>query len=60
MEEDVGYGLFPTALIGNIIGVSTPIIDVLINLASEANHFDHWRQGRTLEKMDIARLSSVE
>jgi len=53
VEEEVGYGLVPMALIGNII-------DALINLASEANQVDYWRQGRTLEKMGIAGLSSVE
>lgn len=60
VEEDVGYGIVPMALIGDVLGVSTPIMGALINLASVANQVDYWKKGRTLEKMGIAGLSSIE
>lgn len=60
VEEDVGYGIVPMALIGDVLGVPTPIMDALINLASIANQVDYWKEGRTLEKMGIAGLSIEE
>jgi len=60
VDEDVGYGLVPMASIARICDVETPVMDSLIMLASVANETDYWREGRTVEKMGIARMSIRE
>jgi opine dehydrogenase len=57
LNEDVGYGLVPMAEIGKLAGVSTPVIDALITLASEVNQVNYRNEGLTLEKMGLAGVS---
>jgi opine dehydrogenase len=54
LHEDIGYGLVPMAEIGRLLGVTTPVMDSLITLASTANGIDYRRQGLTLEKMGLS------
>jgi len=39
------------AYLGRMLGVDTPIIDGLINVASLINETDYWKKGWTLERM---------
>jgi opine dehydrogenase len=60
VEEDVGYGLVPMALIGDIIGVQTPIMDSLINIANIVNEKNYYETGRNLEKMGMSGLKNIQ
>lgn len=55
--EDVPYGLVPMASLGDMLNVSTPIMDSLINLSSLINRVDYWSEGLTVEKLGIPDLS---
>lgn len=61
--EDIGYGLVPMASIAKVIGVQTPTIDSLINIASILNNVNHWETGLTAKKVgmldtDLAKIKS--
>ena len=58
VTEDVPYGLVPTAQLAHKLGIATPIIDAVIELASVVNQTDYRRQGRSLQELGIAALSS--
>jgi len=53
LSEDIPFGIVPMACLGRMLGIDTPIIDGLINLASLVNGTDYWKTGWTLEKMGI-------
>jgi opine dehydrogenase len=57
VTEDVPYGLVPTAELGRLAGVPTPIADALIAVASVALGRDFRREGRTLARMGLEGLS---
>jgi opine dehydrogenase len=57
LNEDVGFGLVPMAEIGKLLAAKTPVMDALITLASTALGTDFRRQGLTLEKMGLARMT---
>jgi opine dehydrogenase len=57
VHEDVGYGLVPMAALGRLVGVATPTIDALIQLAGLAVGVDYARDGLTLEKLGVAGKS---
>jgi opine dehydrogenase len=54
IREDIGYGLVPMAEIGRLLGITTPVMDALITLASRALGVDFRVEGLTLEKMGLA------
>jgi len=60
VTEDVPYGLVPTALLANKLGVHTPIINSIIELSSVVNQTNYWKKGRSLEELGIATLSKEE
>jgi opine dehydrogenase len=43
------------ASIGRQIGVPTPRIDAIVNVACMANGEDYWQTGRTVGKMGLVR-----
>jgi opine dehydrogenase len=47
VHEDVGYGLVPMAALGRLVGVPTPTIAALVQLASLAAGIDYMREGLT-------------
>ena len=57
MHEDVGYGLVPFAVLGQLAGIATPAIDALIALASAATGIDYRSTGLTLDKMGLAGVA---
>ena len=58
IKEDVGYGLVPMAEIGKLLGISTPIIDALITLASVVSGTGYRKEGLTVEKMGLAAVTA--
>jgi len=60
ITEDVPYGLVPMASLGDVLSVSTPIMDSLIALSSLINQAEYWSEGLTAKKLGIADLSSTD
>src|SRR5215510_2616774 len=60
IKEDVGYGLVPMAEIGKLLGISTPVIQALITLASVTSGTDYRRDGLTVEKMGLAGVTAKD
>lgn len=55
--EDVPMSLVPLASIGSMLGVPTPIIDIIIRLGSIMHNKDYWQEGRKVETLGLAGLS---
>ncbi|MEA4962998.1 NAD/NADP octopine/nopaline dehydrogenase family protein [Lutispora sp.] len=60
ISEDVGNGLVPMSLIGDIVGVPTPIMDSFIELCSRINGINYMAEGLTLEKLGISGAKNAE
>jgi opine dehydrogenase len=58
--EDVPMSLVPIASMGDLLGVGTPTIKHIIDLAELMNACDYWTEGRTIEKMGLSGLSHKE
>jgi opine dehydrogenase len=58
--EDVPMSLVPIASLGDLLGVNTPAIKHIIDLAGLMNGCDYWAEGRTIEKMGLANLTHKE
>ncbi|MBL8993777.1 MAG: NAD/NADP octopine/nopaline dehydrogenase family protein [Spirochaetia bacterium] len=55
--EDVPMSLVPLASLGNLLHVKTPMIHLVIQLASVAHGRDYLAEGRTVEKMGLKGMS---
>lgn len=60
ISEDVPSSLVPMASVGKKFGVPTPTINSVIELASVINKTDYWQTGRTVERLNIDKLSLRE
>ena len=60
IHEDVGTGLVPMAALGRLVGVPTPTIDALIDLAGLALGIDFRESGLTLEALGIAGMTPAD
>jgi opine dehydrogenase len=60
ITEDVPFGMVTVASIGKLLGMATPRLDALINIACMANGADYWQTGRTAEKLGLAGMSVEE
>lgn len=60
IEEDLPYGLVPIKKLADQFGVSTPLIDAVIEFASVINQTDYMKEGISLEELGIAGLSKDE
>jgi opine dehydrogenase len=58
--EDVPTGLVPISNLGTMVGVETPAIDAVINIACQLYSHDFWRSGRNLESLGLEGLSPLE
>ena len=54
--EDVPMSLVPMSSLGAMLGVPTPMIDIVIRLASIMNGRDYRAEGRTVERIGLAGL----
>ena len=55
--EDVPMSLVPLASIGAMLGVPTPVIEIVIRLGSIMHNKDYWKEGRTVDKLGLSGLS---
>lgn len=60
ISEDVPMSLVPISELGKMVGIPTPTIDHIIDLANILHNKDYRQDGRTLERMGIANLSIGE
>ena len=60
VTEDIPYGLVPVSQLGDLLTVPTPVIDTQITLLSVINQTNYWKEGRTLEKLGISKMSKEE
>jgi len=58
--EDVPMSLVPISELGRAFGVSTPVIDATIRLASTIHGTDYRANGRTVESMGLTGMSLPE
>jgi opine dehydrogenase len=58
--DEVPNSLVPLASFGDLVGIDTPAIDSLINLACTMIDIDFWSEGRTLESLGLAKMSPKE
>ncbi|HQO36137.1 MAG TPA: NAD/NADP octopine/nopaline dehydrogenase family protein [bacterium] len=57
VTEDIPFGLVTVASIGTMLGIPTPGMDAIIEIASMANDVDYRATGRTAEKLGIRHMS---
>ena len=57
LTEDVPFGVVPMACLGEMLGIQTPMINALIDLASIICETNFRQTGWTLEKMGIKGMS---
>jgi opine dehydrogenase len=57
ISEEVPYGLVPLTEIAKVIGIPTPCMNSIIEIASAANGQNYRENGRTLEKMGLAGMN---
>jgi len=60
ITEDVPMSLVPISSVGKKFGVETPTIDAIIHLASILTQTDYWKEGRTVEKLNIQDMTLKE
>jgi opine dehydrogenase len=48
------------ALLGHLFGISTPVSDAIVELASTAMNRDFWEEGLTLRELGLERLKPEE
>lgn len=60
LSEDIPYGLVPLASLGDLIGVPTPTMHALIQLASVLNQVDYMSEGRNVKRLGLTGLSVRE
>ncbi|MFQ5794673.1 MAG: NAD/NADP octopine/nopaline dehydrogenase family protein [Candidatus Bipolaricaulia bacterium] len=58
IEEDVPYGTVMISSIGSMLSVPTPVCDGINHLLSVVESRDFYQDGRTVEKLGIAGMSS--
>jgi len=58
--EDIPYGMIPWETLGAFVGVPTPIISSVINLAQEILGVDFRREARDLKQLGLNKLGLTE
>jgi opine dehydrogenase len=56
ITEEIPYSLVPLSSLGNMLGVKTPAVDTIIELASMAMGIDYRKMGRTVETLQLSGL----
>ncbi|MFP4426846.1 MAG: NAD/NADP octopine/nopaline dehydrogenase family protein [Spirochaetaceae bacterium] len=60
ITEDVPTSLVPIASIGEMLGVATPVMHAMIDIAGAMHGTDYWRSGRTVDSLGIKGMSVKE
>ena len=58
--EDITYGYVPISTLGDQMGVPTPAIDTMVDLAQLVIGRDYWGEGASAEKLGLSRMSAEE
>jgi opine dehydrogenase len=58
--EDLMFGYVPISTLGDQLGIPTPAIDTMVNLAHLVIGKDYWREGMTAEKLGLRGMSAEE
>jgi opine dehydrogenase len=58
--EDVPTGLVPMAALAEAVGVRTPLVRAVIDLANGLLGRDFWQDGRSLARLGLAGLSAAD
>lgn len=57
LTEDVPMGLVPMSSLGRLVGISTPVMDSIITLASMLDGVDYRKEGRTLDRVGLGGMT---
>lgn len=57
LPDEIPSSLVPMSLLARVVGVPTPSIDAIVNLACTMTEIDYWTQGRTLDKLGLAGMT---
>ena len=60
LREDIPYGLVPMTCFGDLLGVSTPVSDAVIEIASRVNNSDYRENGLTMRELGLDKLEFKE
>ena len=60
IDEDIPMGLVPLQKLARVLGIETPVIDILISMGNLIRNKDYYKEGTSLEKMGIDNLSKSE
>jgi len=60
LMEDLPYGLLPVSELGKKVGVKTPAIDGMINVASILCAQNFWDTGRTLKSLGLDQMTKAQ
>lgn len=58
--EDILYGFVPISTLGNQIGVKTPAIDTMVNLAGLVLDRNYWEEGLTVKDLGLAGMTTKD
>ncbi len=57
VQDGVGNGCVPMSEFGRLLGLKTPMLDAMTNLACAMTGIDFWTFGRTLERMGLKGMN---
>ena len=60
LVEDGPYTLVCMASVAGLVGINTPLMDSIVNLAGALKGEDYWNTGRTLEKIGLNGMTKDE
>lgn len=60
ITEDIPYGLVSVASVGRLLGIPTPRLDAIVNIACMANGEDYWQTGRTADKLGLTGMNAQD
>ena len=60
MHEDFGYGLVAMSVLGQIVGVETPVLDSVIRIGSVINDIDYVATGRNMSRLGLTGMTRKE
>jgi len=58
--EDIPTGLVPISHLGRLVGIDTPAIDAVVNMACQLYERSFWKEGRNLTRLGLRGLSPAE
>jgi len=60
ITEDVPFSLVPIASMGGMLGIPTPTVKSLVDIACAMHNRDYWKEGRTVENLGIKGMNVKE